>query len=192
MVYARPEDEYFHKHAEWSFTFPVANRTTEKDELRQLRIVMCLKPAKLKAARYIIHLPWETCRHACINGIACACCPFTALNIVRTNVRSSLIHIGWLLVKVHLLNLHLGCTFPWLSVCCHAMPFMGIMRVWLGPSICLALSAARAVCLILLSVPVKTVVAVEMIGFGHEGCAHIQSVLMQAGQGRRLVQCYPA
>ncbi|KAK9867431.1 hypothetical protein WJX84_011170 [Apatococcus fuscideae] len=51
VVFARPEDEYFHKHAEWSFTFPVANRAIEKDELRQLRMVMCLKPAKLRAAR---------------------------------------------------------------------------------------------------------------------------------------------
>ncbi|KAK9865294.1 hypothetical protein WJX84_003083 [Apatococcus fuscideae] len=51
VVYARPEDEYFHKQAEWSYIFPVANRATEKDELRQLRIVMCLKPAKLKLAR---------------------------------------------------------------------------------------------------------------------------------------------
>lgn len=95
MVYARPEDEYFHKHADWSYTFPVANRPTEKDELRQLRIVMCLKPAKLKAARYI--------------------------RLIRLDMTSSLIHMRQFGLKGHTLILHLAGTGSWLSVVRDAM-----------------------------------------------------------------------
>ena len=40
IVYGRPEDEFFHKRAAWSATFPVADRPVAKDELRQLRLVM--------------------------------------------------------------------------------------------------------------------------------------------------------
>ena len=42
IVYGRPEDEFFHKRAAWSASFPVADRPVAKDELRQLRLVMAI------------------------------------------------------------------------------------------------------------------------------------------------------
>ena len=43
IVYGRPEDEFLHKRAAWSTTFPVADRPVAKDELRQLRLVMLIE-----------------------------------------------------------------------------------------------------------------------------------------------------
>ncbi len=43
IVYGRPEDEFLHKRAAWSATFPVADRPVAKDELRQLRLVMLIE-----------------------------------------------------------------------------------------------------------------------------------------------------
>ncbi len=52
MVYARPEDEFYHKHCAWSFTFPVTSRPVRKDELQPLRLVMLLMPEQVAAARH--------------------------------------------------------------------------------------------------------------------------------------------
>ena len=43
IVYGRPEDEFLHKRAAWSASFPVADRPVAKDELRQLRLVMLIE-----------------------------------------------------------------------------------------------------------------------------------------------------
>lgn len=48
IVYVRPEDEYFHKQAAWSCTFPVLNRAVGKDELRPLRLVMLVDASKAR------------------------------------------------------------------------------------------------------------------------------------------------
>jgi hypothetical protein len=52
-VYLRPEDEYFHKHATWSFTFPVAERVVRKGELQPLRLVMLLSRSNFTLARCV-------------------------------------------------------------------------------------------------------------------------------------------
>jgi hypothetical protein len=51
IVYVRPEDEFFHKHATASFTFPVEGRAVGKDELQPLRLLMLLPANKVAAAR---------------------------------------------------------------------------------------------------------------------------------------------
>lgn len=53
VVYVRPEDEFFHKHASASFTFPVEGRAVGKDELQPLRLVMLLPASKVEAARWV-------------------------------------------------------------------------------------------------------------------------------------------
>jgi protein BCP1 len=53
IVYVRPEDEYFHKHAAASFTFPIEGRAVGKDELQPLRLVMLLPANKVQAARCV-------------------------------------------------------------------------------------------------------------------------------------------
>ena len=52
-VYARPEDEFYHKHCSWSYTFPVSGKIVQKDELQPLRLVMLLSPDQAAAARYV-------------------------------------------------------------------------------------------------------------------------------------------
>ncbi len=51
IVYTRPEDEFYHKHSQWSFLFPVTNRPVRKDELQPLRLVMWLDAAAARAGR---------------------------------------------------------------------------------------------------------------------------------------------
>ena len=48
IVYGRPEDEFFHKRAAWSASFPVADRPVAKDELRQLRLVMLIESDQVR------------------------------------------------------------------------------------------------------------------------------------------------
>ncbi|QDZ25364.1 hypothetical protein A3770_17p78820 [Chloropicon primus] len=50
IVYVRPEDEYFHKECDWSFTFP-ANRAENTPGLVQHRMVMWIKKEGVKRAR---------------------------------------------------------------------------------------------------------------------------------------------
>jgi len=52
VVYARPEDEFYHRHCTWSYTFPVTSRPLRKDELQPLRLVMLLSPEQVAAARW--------------------------------------------------------------------------------------------------------------------------------------------
>ncbi|KAK9909808.1 hypothetical protein WJX75_007678 [Coccomyxa subellipsoidea] len=51
MVYARPEDEFYHRHSSWSYSFPVTSRPVQKDELQPLRLVMLLSPKQAATAR---------------------------------------------------------------------------------------------------------------------------------------------
>ena len=51
LVYMRPEDEFYHKHCTWSFTFPVASRPAGYEDLEQVRLCMLLTPAQIKTAR---------------------------------------------------------------------------------------------------------------------------------------------
>ena len=51
IVYARPEDEFYHKHCKWSYTFPIASREVEKDELHPLRMVLGITPQQAASAR---------------------------------------------------------------------------------------------------------------------------------------------
>ncbi|BDA42499.1 Protein bcp1 [Coccomyxa sp. Obi] len=51
MVYARPEDEFYHRHSTWSYSFPVTSRPVQKDELQPLRLVMLLTPDQAATAR---------------------------------------------------------------------------------------------------------------------------------------------
>ena len=51
IIYARPEDEFYHKHCSWSYTFPVTNRDIDKDELQPLRMVLAITPQKVTTAR---------------------------------------------------------------------------------------------------------------------------------------------
>lgn len=51
IVYARPEDEFYHKHCSWSYTFPVTNKDIAKDELQPLRLVLSITPQQVTAAR---------------------------------------------------------------------------------------------------------------------------------------------
>ena len=53
IVYARPEDEFYHKHCSWSYSFPVSGKVVQKDELQPLRLVMLLSPDQAAAARYV-------------------------------------------------------------------------------------------------------------------------------------------
>ena len=52
-VYARPEDEFYHKHCSWSYTFPVSGKVAQKDELQPLRLAMLLTPDQAAAARCV-------------------------------------------------------------------------------------------------------------------------------------------
>lgn len=52
IVYARPEDEFYHKYCSWSCTFPIANREVEKDELQPLRMVLGITSEQAVSARY--------------------------------------------------------------------------------------------------------------------------------------------
>lgn len=52
IVYARPEDEYYHKHSSWSYTFPVTCREVEKDELQPLRMVLGISAQQAAIARW--------------------------------------------------------------------------------------------------------------------------------------------
>ena len=51
IVYVRPEDEYMHSRAAWSFTFPVENRPVAKDELQPLRLVMLVSAQAVQEAK---------------------------------------------------------------------------------------------------------------------------------------------
>ena len=51
IVYARPEDEFYHKHCKWSYTFSIASREVEKDELHPLRMVLAITPQQAASAR---------------------------------------------------------------------------------------------------------------------------------------------
>jgi hypothetical protein len=54
IVYVRPEDEFFHKHASASFTFPVEGRAVGKDELQPQRLVLLLPASKVTSARCVV------------------------------------------------------------------------------------------------------------------------------------------
>ncbi|KAL3161071.1 hypothetical protein ABBQ38_009454 [Trebouxia sp. C0009 RCD-2024] len=51
IVYARPEDEYYHKHCSWSYRFPVTSREVEEDELQPLRMVVGITAKQAASAR---------------------------------------------------------------------------------------------------------------------------------------------
>ncbi|KAK9816526.1 hypothetical protein WJX72_001568 [[Myrmecia] bisecta] len=51
IVYTRPEDQFFHAHCEWSYTFPVMGRPAARDELQQLRLVCAVKASKIATVR---------------------------------------------------------------------------------------------------------------------------------------------
>ncbi|KAG1668071.1 hypothetical protein FOA52_010481 [Chlamydomonas sp. UWO 241] len=51
LVYLRPEDEFLHAAAEWSFTFPVENRVVGKDDLAPLRMVMLVDAKAVAGVR---------------------------------------------------------------------------------------------------------------------------------------------
>ena len=51
IVYARPEDEFYHKHCSWSYTFPITSKEVAKDELQPLRMVLSMTPQQVTAAR---------------------------------------------------------------------------------------------------------------------------------------------
>ena len=51
-MYARPEDEYYHKHSSWSYTFPITGREVEKDELQPLRMVLGISAKQAALARW--------------------------------------------------------------------------------------------------------------------------------------------
>lgn len=53
-VYARPEDEFYHKHCAWSYTFPASGKVVQKDELQPMRLVMLLLPDQAAAARWAL------------------------------------------------------------------------------------------------------------------------------------------
>jgi hypothetical protein len=62
-VYARPEDEFYHKHCAWSYTFPASGKVVQKDELQPMRLVMLLLPDEAAAARWALWRPpakWAT------------------------------------------------------------------------------------------------------------------------------------
>eukprot|EP00983_Pelagomonas_calceolata_P086393 1156748-Pelagomonas_calceolata.AAC.9 len=40
IIFSRPEDQYFHEHCSWYYTFPVESRPVGKDGLQQCRLVM--------------------------------------------------------------------------------------------------------------------------------------------------------
>ena len=77
MVYARPEDEFYHKHCAWSFTCPVTSRPVRKDELQPLRLVMLLLPEQVASARHDLPatasasfaLLLSTCALTCLPGL---------------------------------------------------------------------------------------------------------------------------
>ena len=53
LIYPKPEDDAYHKHAAWSFLFPasVAEATAAADrtsKLTQMRLVMCVEASKTK------------------------------------------------------------------------------------------------------------------------------------------------
>ena len=53
LIYPKPEDDAYHKHAAWSFLFPasVAESTAAADrtsKLTQMRLVMCVEASKTK------------------------------------------------------------------------------------------------------------------------------------------------
>ncbi|GFR40420.1 hypothetical protein Agub_g994, partial [Astrephomene gubernaculifera] len=56
IVYVRPEDEYLHQVASWSFTFPVEGRPVAKGDLRPLRAVMCVEAGRMAEARAMMDL----------------------------------------------------------------------------------------------------------------------------------------
>mmetsp|Transcript_24938 Transcript_24938/g.64261 ORF Transcript_24938/g.64261 Transcript_24938/m.64261 type:complete len:301 (-) Transcript_24938:46-948(-) len=51
LVYVRPEDELFHKHAAWSFSFPVEMAQVGKGELAPWRLVMAVPAGKVPTVR---------------------------------------------------------------------------------------------------------------------------------------------
>ena len=51
IVYLRPEDEFLHKHASWSFTFGIEGRAVGKDDLQPLRLVMLVEASKIQKVR---------------------------------------------------------------------------------------------------------------------------------------------
>jgi len=46
-----PEDEFYHKHCSWSYTFPITSKEVAKDELQPLRMVLSMTPQQVTAAR---------------------------------------------------------------------------------------------------------------------------------------------
>ena len=53
LIYPKPEDDAYHKHAAWSFLFPasVAEATAAAErtsKLTQMRLVMCVEASKTK------------------------------------------------------------------------------------------------------------------------------------------------
>lgn len=69
VVYVRPEDEFFHKQASASFTFPIEGRAVGKDELQPLRLVLLLPANKVAAARYV----WGSAGYSIVEHILIAC-----------------------------------------------------------------------------------------------------------------------
>ena len=51
LVYLRPEDEFLHRHSDWSFTFPVEGKAVGRDELRPLRMALLVRADKMAAVR---------------------------------------------------------------------------------------------------------------------------------------------
>ena len=70
IVYARPEDEFYHKHAAWSYTFPASGKVVQKDELQPLRLVMLLLPEQAAAARQASCAPFHSLCHSRTRGHA--------------------------------------------------------------------------------------------------------------------------
>jgi hypothetical protein len=74
IVYVRPEDEFFHKHATASFTFPIEGRAVGKDELQPLRMVMLVPANKVDSARWVGATEWgggmrqSTCVRVYVGG----------------------------------------------------------------------------------------------------------------------------
>jgi protein BCP1 len=51
LVYVRPEDQYMHSLAAWSFTFAAENRAVAKDELQPRRLVMLVSAQAVQDAK---------------------------------------------------------------------------------------------------------------------------------------------
>ncbi|KAF5827059.1 p21-C-terminal region-binding protein-domain-containing protein [Dunaliella salina] len=54
IIFTRPEDEYFHQHCSWYYTFPVESRPVGKDGLQQCRLVMQIDIDQIPAAQKVL------------------------------------------------------------------------------------------------------------------------------------------